>query len=588
MTDYQSSFATTADDLRTIARVCRLLDGLPLGIEMAASWVRQLSCTEILHRIEADLDFLQMPRGKTPERHRTLRVVFDASWALLQDEETAVMRHLSIFHGPFTLKAAQMVAGATLPMLAGLVDQSLLQVQQQASGTVYDIHIMLRQYAAEHLAHRPQEQQQTTDAHAQFYTDFVQQRADALKSGGNKSTFNQITEIIDDIRAAWAWCLHRGHLDYIDQSLEGLFYFYWARGWLQEGVMMARQVMETARSASETELLATRAKMWLADFYGWQGQYEEAVALFAQTVASAHKLKAMPELIFALNGLGRIQMWQGAYDVAESTFETCLTIAQEVDDKHIISLTLNALSVTVAEAKMDYQRGWVLLEESLAISRQINDQYGCARALINMGTLAQGQGWIEKAERLYTESLSIYREIGYQHGIGAALNYLGQTAYLNEAYEQAQTLIYESYELHRESGNRRAMINSLKQLGNATREAGNLVEAQEYYREALHLAQVLEMNPIILSILMETAVLQQHHDQLYAVTLLLYIAHHPAAGKELADAAENMVATLLPQQSAENQAACKHQAKTLTLLQAAQLALAHDSPLLFATSSLSG
>jgi len=137
-----------------VAHICRLLQGIPLGIELAASWVRFLDCREIAKEIEHSLDFLQSSSPDVPLRQQSLRAVFDYSWALLDEEDQRVLQCLSVFAGPFDRKAAAAISQATLPQLATLVDHSLLQHRESpgAGSHRFELLEVLRQYANEKLA----------------------------------------------------------------------------------------------------------------------------------------------------------------------------------------------------------------------------------------------------------------------------------------------------------------------------------------------------------------------------------------------------------------------------------------------------
>ncbi|TLN07953.1 hypothetical protein FDZ74_12440, partial [bacterium] len=158
-----STFTLTAADRPFLVRICNRLEGMPLGLELAASWVRALSCREIAEEIERDLDFLTSPRRDVPESHRSLRAVFERSWGLLDDDERGLLRRISVFRGGFSREAAAAVAGASASMLARLVDHSLLR--RAASGR-FEIHELLRQYTAQKLAGNPDEELRTRLAHA--------------------------------------------------------------------------------------------------------------------------------------------------------------------------------------------------------------------------------------------------------------------------------------------------------------------------------------------------------------------------------------------------------------------------------------
>src|SRR5262249_28359223 len=131
-----------------VIRICRLVDGMPLGVELAASWVRALSCASIGDEIERSLDILETPARNVEPRHRTMRAAFAPTWNLLSEDERGVFMKLSVFRGGFTREAAEQVAGASLRVLLALVDKSLLRVD--ANGR-FDVQELLRQFAADKL-----------------------------------------------------------------------------------------------------------------------------------------------------------------------------------------------------------------------------------------------------------------------------------------------------------------------------------------------------------------------------------------------------------------------------------------------------
>ena len=112
-----------------VAQICRLVGGHPLAVELAASWVRFMSCQQIATKIEEDLNFLATSSRNMPDRHRSLRALFDHSWALLTPTEQTALAKLTVFRGGFAPKEAETVAGATWPILLGLVDKSLVEAQ---------------------------------------------------------------------------------------------------------------------------------------------------------------------------------------------------------------------------------------------------------------------------------------------------------------------------------------------------------------------------------------------------------------------------------------------------------------------------
>ncbi len=166
-------FAPTKQETREIARICRLVDGLPLALELAAAWVRTLPCDAIRQEIERGLDFLASPQRDLPERHRSVRIAFDHSWRLLDDEQRRVFRQLSVFRGGFSHEAAVAVTDVSLPVLASLVDKSL--VQRSVKGR-YDLHALAREFSAEKLQETPDWERHARARHASAYAQFVQEQ----------------------------------------------------------------------------------------------------------------------------------------------------------------------------------------------------------------------------------------------------------------------------------------------------------------------------------------------------------------------------------------------------------------------------
>ena len=148
----QADFLPEADERRQIVEICRQVEGSPLGIELSASWMRLMDCTEIERRIRENLDFLSTSHRDVPERHRSLRAVFDGSWDMLDPVAREKFQALSVFPGGFTADAASEVAGTQLADLVNLMDKSLIRRDQSGR---YSLHDVLLHYAGEKLAGDP-------------------------------------------------------------------------------------------------------------------------------------------------------------------------------------------------------------------------------------------------------------------------------------------------------------------------------------------------------------------------------------------------------------------------------------------------
>ncbi len=224
----QAGFAPAIADRAAILRICRLVGGMPLAIELAAAWVRVLSCHEIAEEIEKSLEILATTQRDLSPRHRSMQAVFDHSWRLLSAEEQSVFAACSVFRGGFTREAAVEVAGASLPVLAALVDKSLLRRTQQER---YEIHELARQFAADRLA-EAQQVTQTRQHHLRFFMHFAEEAEPRLRNGQHVTEWlDRIECEHDNLRAALEWALSGGEFALGMRIVGALWDFWMDRGY---------------------------------------------------------------------------------------------------------------------------------------------------------------------------------------------------------------------------------------------------------------------------------------------------------------------------------------------------------------------
>ncbi len=218
-----NSFTLTAHK-PAVGRICRLVGGMPLGIELSSAWVRVLPCETIADEIQRSLDILETSARNVSPRHRNMRAAFDHSWNLLSDEERNVFMRLSVFRGGFGLRSAEHVAGAQLHTLTRLVDQSFLHLD--ANGR-YQIHELLRQYGEEQLNASPKARKQALDLHRAYYMGVLAEceiKIDFL--GKQKEAIATINTEHENIRLAWKRAIEQGCFEEVISAAEGLWNYY--------------------------------------------------------------------------------------------------------------------------------------------------------------------------------------------------------------------------------------------------------------------------------------------------------------------------------------------------------------------------
>ena len=238
-------FEMDARDQKSIVRLCRLVEGMPLAIELAASWVQILSVEEVVVEVERSLDFLKTQMRDLPERHRSMRAVFDQSWQMLSLEEKQVLSRLSVFRGGFSRQAAEQVAGASLLTLSSLVIRSL--VRRTANGR-YDIHELIRQYAASNLAEDPMERHRIQEKHSLYYLGLLEGKDLLLHSAEQKAVLNELTEEIHNIREAWDWAVNNQTIPSLYRASTALRQLLELRNWFKEGELTFGRTAETIQA----------------------------------------------------------------------------------------------------------------------------------------------------------------------------------------------------------------------------------------------------------------------------------------------------------------------------------------------------
>lgn len=216
-------FSLTPENMASVIRICQLVEGMPLGIELAAAWAEILPVAEIAAELEGSLDFLEVDTLDLPERQRSLRAVFETSWQMLEQSEREALSRLTTFQGGFDRRAAQAVAEASPRVLLALVSKSWLQ---RSGGERYQIHELLRQYAGEKLRADPAAEETCRQRHGAHFAAWLEQLDRQMKGPGLQEAFAAIAADFDNIRAAWHWLVEQGEFELLVRQMLPAFFRY--------------------------------------------------------------------------------------------------------------------------------------------------------------------------------------------------------------------------------------------------------------------------------------------------------------------------------------------------------------------------
>jgi diguanylate cyclase (GGDEF)-like protein len=483
-------FALTTERRRSIERICGLVDGMPLAIELAASWVSALDCPEIAQEIERNLDFLSSRLRDAPERHRSVRAVFESSWRRLSDHERLALKRLSVFRGGFSGIEAQEVAGASSHELLSLTDKSLIR---RDPGGRFAAPEVLRQYAGQKLSETESESIQARDRHAAYFGTWLKARQDWLEDERKLHYLEAVQENLENIVAGWNHTVARVSLEQVDSYLSGVNSFYQTRCRFREGDQLfaeAETRIRAAPAAREPDRLLqpvlARILAGRGGFLFKMGEFDRARARLEEALSLLAAPDAQPEAAYAHNVLGHMAHREGRHGDARNHYGTALAIAREHLHKSAVATCLTNLS-TFAFNTGDYAEAGRLLEEALAITEQTGDSASAADCLNNLGNLADLLGKYPEAQERYEESLDVYKRMGDLEGAATVLGNLGNIARRRGLYAESADFYQQSLRIHSQIGSVAGRGYSLGGLGDICFLRGELDRAVVLLEESLTL-----------------------------------------------------------------------------------------------------
>ncbi len=549
-------FELNADNQAGVLQLCRLVEGMPLAIELAAVWVRILTPAEIVHEIETSLDFLNAHLSDLPERHRSIRAVLDHSWQMLTDEERHVLRQMSVFRGGFTREAAKAVAGAGLVVLSTLMSKSLLR---RTSEGRYSLHELVHQYIADRLAEVPEQEGEVRERYSAYYTDYVANLESKFKGPEQLHARAALDADIDNIRAGWKMAVRLGHLTAVRKPIRAFWCFYDTRGWYQEAESIftwaSEQIDAVLRSTNDADGYASALCDYLHAMVGWfylrRGKIEAADTLLQSSLASLRSFGTGVELTDALYYAGAAAWMSGDYSRARAHFLEELSAAEQIGSEWDIgqaSIGMGLLTQSTGEYE-EAQQHWL---RALSMYRKIGDQRGTAFALNFSSILKRILGANNEAQACLRECLALSESIGDRLVYGMALSQLGLVTQALGDHTQAVGFLNKSIGLLRELDEFWSLLHAYLGLGVATFSIEDYAASRAAYREALQMAWERQALPEVLEAMAGIArwsITQGAIEQ--ALRSTLFILSHQAATQPTKEDALQMRAELESRLSSE-------------------------------------
>ncbi len=437
----QLHFEVTQVDLPHLVNICQRLGGVPLALELAAVWVRAMSLSDIDKELNRSLDLLESQSRNRVERHRSLRAAFEASWTLLGVKEQEVLASCSVFRGGFSREAASAVTGATLRVLASLMDKSFFRVLPDSR---FAFHPMIGEYAAEKLSSQ-KDASLGQEKHARYFLNVMESLDNFFESDQQKELLQRIQTDWENCLEAWKWLTEQGQTQ---------------------------------------ELLRARATFIL--YIDEKGLYTQGHHSFAETLES---LPAEAQALRSyLLGDGACCLYMlGNFAEAKDWAQQGLDLARQLGDTHAVAKSLNILASLECDTG---QKEEAIKHYQECLQLFANNDYGARVILINLaGVEADLKRYLE-AEKHYAEALKLSKTHSDTACLTVALNGLGSLYLELQQADKAIDLHQESLRYASEAGLKTTEMYALRYLAEDYSQVDQAV-AQDYAQQALGLANQL-------------------------------------------------------------------------------------------------
>ncbi len=490
-------------ELPGILQICRLVEGMPLGLELAAVWVFQLSCREIAAEIEAEIGFLNTQMRNVPERHRSIQSVFTYSWEKLTPEERDALGKLSVFRAGFERNAAHSVAGASLSTLASLTGKSLLSISDNGR---YHVHELLRQFAADQLDGLAGLERETQAQHAQYFLGFLRRLSPRLIGPEGLAALATMYQDLENIRVAVRWT-GRHQPEWFDREIaDSLVKLFSQKGWYLEGETTFGRIAESLmpgcarQNSSENPGIPQiclnlaiyldklgKCQFWLGRIEAYEETAEKIIELVPETRDPA--TQAVRGLGFV--SLGGVRYIKGDYPSALKLWRTALDLLERAGDTAALAENyLYYLNVFLFTG--DYDEAERCLETAMQLSSQLKEPFFSRSRWNEKGKLATIRGQLVEAEDYFRESVAQLEEIEDQRLIAFVWRERGDVARLRGNFDIAREYIQRSIALGKDHNMPYPATQSLWSLGNLAVDEGEFVAALDYfeaYKRASPLSQ---------------------------------------------------------------------------------------------------
>lgn len=527
------------DQKETVVEICRLVEGLPLALELAAAWVRMLSCEQIISKIGDSLDFLSSTKRNVVDRHLSIRAVFEASWGMLLPDEQDALAQLSIMRGGFTTEAAETVTNASIFTLNGLVNKSLLRVQRQSH---FALHELVRQFGADKFEQNFASSEPQFERLMSYYMSLLHSDEETLFGAKQAATLDRMELEIDNIYQAWVWAVRQGRIEALLQGFHSLYNYHSMRSKYAQGErifgqtisLLERRLSRTVVGQANKSfyILLIRLLARRGEFLYIIGQLSEAKDVLLEGSRLCENVQLQNEIELIAKNLGVIYYLQGEYEKAKETTRYALKLFKNNKNHHEIAYSYMNLGA-IALAQGETEQAIKYHEACLKIYQEKNYDWGVGNSYRFLSLSSLRKNELDKAAHFATKSLEIFTSLQTETGIALVLNNLGLLAYKSGDEIKAFDLFNASLQAGKKSNSYVSQASTLQNMGRVEKEKGNLEQSFALFIDSLKLAAKSEAIPLALNIILDIIPVLALRDSSYNLTAISeFVKTHPAANWE--------------------------------------------------------
>jgi predicted ATPase/class 3 adenylate cyclase len=460
-TKAEPHFHLTEENASFVAQICSRLDGIPLAIELAAARVKLFSPQEIAERLDDRFKLLTGGSRTALPRQQTLRALIDWSYQTLNEVEQRTLRRLAVFSGGWTFEAAEAVVGASEAFdgLAGLVNKSLVNVEEQDGASRYRFLETIRQYAMDKLVETG-EAVETRTRHLDFMLTYLEGYT-PRPIDVYMEWLNQLDAEHDNLRIALEWAIANDIEKAIHLAIK--VGWYWStRDYLSEALFWYKTILQKSETSGLYE--AERASIY--SLMGWTsilvGQHRDGRAAAETAILLARKTAQYATIIFACCTIGLAASFLGDIPAAQAAITEGESLAREKGLKEELLLVVSAHAQMIYYTTRDMAKAKRYLVEAIQISREVGYRWETAFLIFGQARLAASLGDLETARMKFNEGSDIARRIGNKRMVYSNRSELAHALREHELLDEAYEIYREVIPGWKDLGHRAAVAHELE------------------------------------------------------------------------------------------------------------------------------